>query len=302
MRSALAGLALLWLAATTAHAASGNRWESFPEPAGDWESVRPPKQKGCVRVNDIDMYYAVYGEGEPVLLVHGGLANAGVWEAQVAALATRYRVIVADSRGHGRSTRVVRRALHYRDMADDYVALLTRLGIGKVALVGWSDGAIIGLDIAMRHPERLSGLFAHAANFDASGLTGSGGPAWGAYERWARESHRRVAGERCGQGGAGAGDYDGLKAAMRPMWRSEPRWTIGDLAKISVPTAIVLGDRDEAIRCGHTKRLASAIPGSRLMILPNVGHFAMRQDPASYNQAIRSFLEGSPPPKLGDCH
>ncbi len=299
MRSALAGLVLLGLAATTTCAAGGNRWESFPEPAKNWESMRPAKLKGCMRVNDIEMHYAVYGEGDPVLLIHGGLANAGIWEAQAMALSAKYRVIVADSRGHGRSTRTPRKALHYRDMADDYLALLTQLGIGRVALVGWSDGAIIGLDIAMRHPERLSKLFAHAANFDPSGLTGSAGSAWGAYERWARESSRRLSSERCGQ--SRQDDFDGLKAAMRPMWRGEPRWTTGDLENISVPTAVVLGDRDEAIRCGHTKRLASAIAGSRLMILPDVGHFAMRQDPASYNVAILSFLEGSPPPRLADC-
>lgn len=301
MRSPFAALVLLGLAATTAHAAGGNRWEGFAEPASGWETTRPPKQKGCMRVNGIEMYYAVYGEGDPVLLVHGGLASAGIWEAQVAALSSRYRVIVADSRGHGRSTLGPGRALHYRGMADDYLALLTGLGIDKVALVGWSDGAVIGLDIAMRHPERLSRLFAHAANFDASGLTGSGGAAWGAYERWARESYRRVASERCGQGAGRPGDYDGLKAALRPMWRSEPRWTTRELGSISVPTAVVLGDHDEAIRCSHTKRLASAIPGARLMILPGVSHFAMRQDPAAYNQAILSFLEGAPSPKFGDC-
>lgn len=283
-----------------AHAAGGNRWESFPEPGTSWEALRPSKQKGCLRVNDIDMYYAVYGEGDPVLLVHGGLANAGIWEAQVAALASRYQIIVADSRGHGRSTRNARKPLHYRDMADDYVALLSALGIDKVAVVGWSDGAIIGLDIAMRHPGRLSRLFAHAANFDASGLTGAGGAAWGRYDRWARESHRRMSGGRCGRNG-GAGDYEALKRAMRPMWRNEPGWSVRDLARISVPTTVVLGDHDEAIRCGHTRRLAAAIPGSRLMILPGVGHFAMRQDPASYNRAILSFLEGAPPPRLGDC-
>ena len=67
------------------------------------------------------------------------------------------------------------------------------------------------------------------------------------------------------------------------------------------PTAIVLGDRDEAIRCSHTKSLASAIPNAKLMVLTGVGHFAMRQDPGSYNQAIVSFIEGSPAPKLSDC-
>ena len=299
MRRALVCFVLLCLTATTTWAAGGNRWESFPEPSYAWQDMQPAKRKGCMRVNGIEMYYAVFGEGDPVLLIHGGLANAGIWEAQVTALSAKYQVIVADSRGHGRSTRVPRKALHYRDMADDYVALLTQLGIEKVALVGWSDGAIIGLDIAMRYPERLSKLLAHAANSDPSGLTGSAGSAWGAYERWARDSYRRLSSEHCGQ--SGQDDFDGLKAAMRPMWRGEPRWTTGDLEKISVPSAIVLGDHDEAIRCGHTKRLASAIPGSRLMILPNVGHFAMRQDPASYNLAILSFLDGSPSPRLGDC-
>jgi pimeloyl-ACP methyl ester carboxylesterase len=151
----------------------------------------------------------------------------------------------------------------------------------------------------MRHPDRLTGLFAHAGNFDAGGLTGAGGPAWGAYERWARASYRRLAQERCG--GSGQDDFDGLKAALRPMWRGEPRWRPSDLARIAVPTAVVLGDRDEAIRCGHTKRLAAAIPGARLMILPGVGHFALRQDPAAYNAAILAFLDGKPPPGLGDC-
>lgn len=296
--AAAACIALVCLSSMPAHAA-GNRWASFPEPAADWEKVRPAKRQGCMRVNGIDMHFAVYGEGSPVLLIHGGLANAGVWEAQVAALAARHQVIVADSRGHGRSTRAPNRALSYRQMADDYVGLLDGLGVDKAALVGWSDGAVIGLDIAMRHPGRLTGLFAHAANFDASGLTGAGGAAWGAYESWARASYRRLAGARCG--GGGQGDFDGLKAALRPMWRGEPRWTAGDLARIAVPTAVVTGDRDEAIRCGHTKRLAAAIPGARLMILPGVGHFALRQDAAGYNAAILSFLDGEPPPRLGDC-
>src|SRR5262245_10047598 len=70
---------------------------------------------------------------------------------------------------------------------------------------------------------------------------------------------------------------------------------------VYVPTTIVLGDHNEAIRCGHTKSMAPAIPNSKLMILPSVGHFAMRQDPPLYNQAILSFLDGSSPPNLSGC-
>jgi pimeloyl-ACP methyl ester carboxylesterase len=245
------------------------------------------------------MYYAVYGEGAPVLLIHGGLASANVWEAQLVELARRHQVIVADSRGHGRSTRVTGRAFHYRDMADDYLALLDHLRVGPVALVGWSDGAIIGLDIAMRHPQRVSKLIAHAANSDPGGLSGSSGAAWRAYATWAREDYQRLSGKRCGRDQQG--DHAGLAVALRPMWAREPNWTRKDLQTIKVPTAIIVGDHEEAIRCGHTKSLAAAIPDSRLMILPRVGHFALRQDPATYNRAIMSFLDGSPPPKLSDC-
>jgi pimeloyl-ACP methyl ester carboxylesterase len=293
---ALACAALLLMAAEPC-SGGANRWESFPEPAKTWTTQA--KKKGCAKINDIEMFYAIFGEGDTILLIHGGLGNADVWEAQVAALSARFQVIVADSRGHGRSTRIPGQRLHYRDMADDYVALLTLLGIRKVTLVGWSDGAIIGLDIAMRYPDRLSKLFAHAANSDPGGLFSSPGPAWSGYERWAQDAYRRHSGDRCGRGGQG--DYAGLKAAMRPMWAREPNWTKSDLGKIDVPTAIVLGDRDEAIRCSHTKSLASAIPNAKLMVLSGVGHFAMRQDPASYNQAIVSFIEGSPAPKLSNC-
>jgi len=84
-------------------------------------------------------------------------------------LSTNHKVIVADSRGHGRSTRDAQ-PYGYELMASDYLALLDHLKVDKVALVGWSDGGIIGLDIAMKHPERLTKLFAHAANVTVDGL------------------------------------------------------------------------------------------------------------------------------------
>ena len=121
-------------------------------------------------MNGIRIWYAEFGKGEPVLFVHGGLANSDYWGNQVRALvAAHYRVIVMDSRGHGRSTRNAQ-PYGYDLMSGDVIGLLDYLKIRKVALVGWSDGAIIGLDIAMHHPDRLSKLFAFAANIDPSGV------------------------------------------------------------------------------------------------------------------------------------
>ncbi|WP_425591316.1 alpha/beta fold hydrolase [Brucella abortus] len=102
------------------------------------------------------MYYRVVGKGPPILLIHGGLSDQHVWDAQLPILARHHSVIVADSRGQGRSTRTDE-PITYRLMADDYVALLDYLHIDKVDLVGWSDGGIIGLDIhALSRPAEQS--------------------------------------------------------------------------------------------------------------------------------------------------
>jgi pimeloyl-ACP methyl ester carboxylesterase len=128
-----------------------------------------PVASGYKAVNGIRVWYAEFGHGVPVILLHGGLANSAYWGNQVPALARRYRVIVMDSRGHGRSTRN-EQPYGYDLMASDVLALMDTLNIRKAAIVGWSDGAILGLDIAIHHPERLTKLFAFAANSDPSGV------------------------------------------------------------------------------------------------------------------------------------
>jgi pimeloyl-ACP methyl ester carboxylesterase len=107
------------------------------------------KQSGYAPVNGIRIWYAKYGRGEPVILLHGGVANANYWGEQVPVLAKSYRVIVMDSRGHGRSTRD-ERPFGYGLMASDVIALMDFLQLGEAAIVGWSDGAILGLDVAIR--------------------------------------------------------------------------------------------------------------------------------------------------------
>lgn len=279
--------------------AAQERWQTFREPRPGW--VNAAKEKGCLRVGKAHMFYAVFGAGEPVLLIHGGLGNADVWEDQVKALASKHMVIVADSRGHGRSTRSGN-DVHYRVMADDYIALLDHLKLAKVAIAGWSDGGVIGLDLAMRHGARVSRLFAHAAN-SKPGVAPSGRSraAWNAYATWARASYAALAKTRCDGLGARARGFQDLSAASGVMWRTEPNWPDADLKKIGVPTTIVLGDRDEAISCRHTQYLAKTIPGAKLWVLPAVSHFALRQDAMTYNAALLHFLGDGPAPKLGSC-
>jgi len=172
-------------------------------------------------------------------------------------------------------------------MASDYVTLLDHLKIDKTALVGWSDGGIIGLDIAMKHPERLTKLFAHAANSTVDGLTPTVGtdPVFANYIEKMGGEYQRLS--------KTPDQYDAFLEQIGQMWASEPAWTTEQLAAITVPTAIVLGDHDEAITREHTEYLAATIPGAELIILPEASHFAMLQDPAGYTRAVRDFIDGN---------
>lgn len=270
-------LAFIFLAAP---AIAEERWQTLPQPG----AMPAPEKSGYAPVNGIEMYYAVFGKGPPVLFIHGGLGHADVWSAQVADLSKDHEVIVADSRGHGRSTRTAE-PYGYDLMASDYLALLDYLKIDRTALVGWSDGGIIGLDIAMSHPERLSRLFAQAANVTTDGVipTVMEDKTFSDYINRSGEDYKRLS--------KTPGEYDAFVTQISHMWESQPNWTKDQLAKITVPTAIVAGDHDEAIKREHTEYIASVIPGAKLIILPNASHFAMLQDPEGYDKAVRDFID-----------
>ena len=249
---------------------------SFPSPVSTERIARmtiPASPAAFAEVNGIEMYYRIVGKGAPILLIPGGLSDQHVWDAQLPILARHHTVIVADSRGQGRSTRTDD-PITYGLMADDYVALLDFLHIGKVDLVGWSDGGIIGLDIAMRYPERLKSLFAQAANVTPDGNTG--------YAE-ARAEGKPIPELR---------HYESIDKEIHALWANEPNYTDEDLSDIRVRTAIVIGDRDTAITREHTEFIASQIPGAELIILPDAGHGVPVENPRLYAHTVLRFIDG----------
>lgn len=257
-----------------------------------WRTLPPPTalpladESGLVSIDDILMWYAIYnrGGGSPVLLIHGGTSNAETWGNQVPVLTRHHEVILGESRGHGRSTRS-EKPYSYHLMADDYVKLLDYLKINKVALVGWSDGAIIGLDIAMRHPERLTKLWAYGANTQVSGLKDGfdKDPVFAEAAALQRREYERLS--------PTPKDYDAFAAAIGQMWNTQPDYKPADLAKIRTPTMIVDGQYDEAIKLEHTEEIAHEIPGARVLIMPNMSHWGHWQNPTLYNRELTAFLD-----------
>jgi len=260
-------------------------WKTLPAPA----ALPIPDQSGLAPVGDIQMWYAVFnrGGGNPVLLIHGGLENADTWGNQVAVLAMAHEVIIADSRGHGRSTRSDK-PFGYQLMADDYIGLLDYLMIDKVALVGWSDGAIIGLDMAMRHRERLSKLWAYGANFNIGGLIPNfdKDPVFSQAIANAGQAYARLS--------PTPDQYGAFVEAISAMWNSQPDYTPQQLGLITTPTMIVDGEYDEAIKREHTEELSRLIPNARFLIMPGVSHFGHLQNPQLYNTYLTGFLDSRP--------
>jgi pimeloyl-ACP methyl ester carboxylesterase len=260
-------------------ARAAERWQTLPPtpaPVATFQSKQ-------LAANGISIHYAIYGHGSPVILLHGGLANSDYWGHQVKALAPHHRVIVMDSRGHGRTTRDGR-SYGYDLMADDVIALMDGLKIRKADIVGWSDGGIIGLDLAIRHPDRVGKIFAFAANTQTSGVVDGveKNSTFAAYIDRAGGEYRKYS--------ATPKDYDVFVEQISKMWVDQPNWTDAQLKSIKSPVLVVDGDHDEAIKRAHTETIAATIPGAGLLILPNASHFAFLQDPAMFSFAILNFL------------
>jgi len=272
---------VLFVFASSAHAEQ--QWLTLPPTP----SLPQAAQSGYAPVNGIKIWYASFGtkeaRGEPVILLHGGLANANYWGNQVKALQSRYRVIVMDSRGHGRSSRDDK-PYGYDLMASDVLALMDFLKIPKAAIVGWSDGAIIGLDIALNHPERLTKLFAFAANSDPSGVSDiTSSPVFNAFIARAEKEYEMLSPTPT--------EYQSFLAQVQKMWETQPNWTADDLARISVPVWIVDADHDEAIKRENIEFMAANVPNAGLLLQPEVSHFSFIQDPEQFTSDVLHFLQ-----------
>ncbi len=239
--------------------------------------------EGYVEHEGARVWYATYGNGAPVVLLHGGLGHSGNWGYQVPALiAAGYRPILIDSRGHGRSTRDAR-PYRYETMAADVLAVLDTLELERAAIVGWSDGACIALILAMQAPERVAGVFFFACNMDPSG-TKEFVPNPIIDRCFARhaEDYARLS--------TTPDDFQAFVAAVTQMQETQPNYNAHDLGGVRVPVTIVQSEHDEFITRDHAEYLARSIPGADLIILPGVSHFAPLQRPEQFNRVMVSFL------------
>jgi pimeloyl-ACP methyl ester carboxylesterase len=240
--------------------------------------------QGYVEHDGARIWYATYGSGWPVILLHGGLGHSGNWGDQVPALVGNgYRAVLIDSRGHGRSTRD-ERPFMYELMASDVLAVMDELHLEQASLVGWSDGATIALILAMKVPARVASVYYFACDMDPSGVKEI---------TWPNPILDRCLARH-------AKDYARLSAtpdqfkvffeAVTVMMNTQPNYSVHDFAQISVPVAVVHSEHDEFIRREQSEKLARDIPNAEFVDLRGVSHFAPLQRPEQFNSAMLAFL------------
>lgn len=285
----LRALAVMMLVAGVAVAA--------PKPRPRWETLPLPPEMpkatttGKVDVQGAQIYYAIYGKAlgptDPVVLLHGGLGNADHFAFQMPALIDKFRVIVIDSRGQGRST-LSKAKLSYHAMASDVIAVLDKLEVKQAAIVGWSDGGEIALDLAIHEPARVSKIFVVGANYDAAGSKPRRGPSSPTFEAYAakcKADHQKLSGK--------PRSFDAVIDALLPVWRNPAGFTKAQLKAIQAPSMIALGDHDEIIVLDQIKEMALLIPNGQATVFKDASHFVMWQDPESFNKALVAFLTAS---------
>lgn len=228
-------------------------------------------------VRGFSMYAETYGVGEPLLIIHGNGGSIADFLHQIPYFSQKYKVIIADSRSHGKS-KDDGDSLSYEMMADDYAELLSQMKIDSAFVIGWSDGGINGLLLAMRHPEKVKKLAVTGANL------------WPDTTAVFSEVVQTV-----------LPDYNSAKAMtnrtpkQKTAWKllrlliEQPHISLSQLQKISVPSLIIGGDHD-VIKPEHTLLIAQNILNSYLWILPNSGHSTPIIYRDEFNKKIDDFF------------
>jgi len=227
-------------------------------------------------IRGFKMYYETYGKGEPLLIIHGNGGSINNFLYQIPYFAKNYQVVIADSRAQGKSVDPTD-SLSYEMMTDDLNALLDKLNLKQCYVIGWSDGGINGLLLAIRHPDKVKKLAVTGANLwpDSTAVDPF-------VYKWAMGENDKV-----------------KKEAVTPQTKNElkllhllsyePHITVEQLHTITCPTLVIGGDHDVILPV-HTMLIAQSIPNSYLWIIPNSGHSTPIFKKDQFNAIVADFF------------
>ena len=240
-----------------------------------------PETGKTININGVNLYYEIYGEGAPLLLIHGNKTGIKGWKPQIESFSTHFQVIAIDCRGRGKSE-LGSDSLSYMQMANDLAQFIKQLELDSINVLGKSDGGIVALLMAIHYPERLNKIVVFGANIspDSTAL----------FPEIVDEIHNeRVHAERMLAAKDTSDNWEIVRLRNR-MMEFQPTISIADLQKIKAPVLIMSCDRD-VIKEEHTMLIYKNIPKSNLSIFPGEVHGVTRKNPELFNATVLRYLE-----------
>lgn len=231
-----------------------------------------------IPVRGIKMYCEIYGKGAPLLLIHGNGGSIKAFSNQIPFFSQHYKVIAVDSRAQGK-TIDTGDSLSYEMMADDFAALLDAMKIDSAYVIGWSDGGINSLLLAIRHPEKVKKLASTGANLvpDSSALA-------------QKDIDEMITGYNEMNSKKEKSAEDKMQMKLLKLMIDHPHIYKADLAKIKCPSLIIGGDHD-IIKPSHTLYIYENTPGAFLWIVPNSGHATLIEHKDDFNKTVYNFFK-----------
>ena len=245
------------------------------------------KQVGkYIHVNDIKIYYEIYGKGEPLLLLHGNSGSIENFLYQIPELSKHFKVIAIDSRAQGRSSDSDKE-ITYALMASDMSELIDKLNLGIVNIAGWSDGGNTGLELAFAHPEKVKKLITFGANYTHENwMAAPDNVVMDAKDPLIVKTSMMIQRYK----GAIERISPNIKKKLADLTEKYPNFTLDQLKKIEIPVLVVAGDHD-IINLDQTIALFTNLPKSQLFIVPGASHLAPAEQPELINSMVINFLK-----------
>ena len=221
----------------------------------------------------VNLYYETYGQGEPLLLLHGNGESISSFRKQIDAFAAQFRVIAVDTRAQGQSVDTLTSPLTYELFAADMKTLLDSLHIRQANVVGWSDGGNTGLLMAQRYPTYVRKLVTMGANLF---------PTTEAVDAKTLRQSEQARQTLLKQG-------ETAPARLLTLVLTEPHLSYEALQTIQTPTLVLAGEKD-IIKRAHTQAIAAHLPHAQIVILKGVTHYAPQENPTLFNETVLQFL------------
>ena len=231
-------------------------------------------------INGAKIYYEEYGKGEPLLLIHGNGGNIESMGNQIDYFKNKYRVIVADSRGQGKSE-LKTDSLTYVQITKDIEELVNRLKLDSISIIGWSDGGIVGLQMGISGKSRIKKIVAMGANLRPDAT---------AVNSWATNDVQNMRKMIVSKIKAkDTSENWNLQKQLAGLLVDQPNIATKDLSKIKAKVLIIAGDKD-IIKNEHSVEIFENIPKAQLCIMPGETHFAPASSPEVFNALANKFL------------